>query len=348
MTTTDNKGVIAHPFRTVLAFINSLYAIVAFLIAIILYFDRTNNSTVEFIKTGLTFSLLPAPLWLVANLYNRQWRMSLLLLLPSGFAAAYFLLPHINQSPPLPVGAEKLAVLTFNVWWNHSDADALAQIILDADADVVLLQELGDLTANALVDALDEFYPHQALHAQSGWDAMRGQGVFSRYPLANSDYWQYDDLPLSHGHQRVELDFNGETIVLYNIHPWPPVDYGRGLSVRFTDDNERSHRIALQRLHDRAQAETLPTIVAGDFNMSEQFVEYHEMTRHFTDAYRQAGRDLGYTYPAKGLGPWPTPLIRLDYVFHSEHFVAVDARVWPDAGPSDHRPVRVELAFVGD
>jgi endonuclease/exonuclease/phosphatase (EEP) superfamily protein YafD len=37
--------------------------------------------------------------------------------------------------------------------------------------------------------------------------------------------------------------------------------------------------------------------------------------------------------------------VRLDYVFHNAHVRPLEARVWPDAGGSDHRPVLVRLAL---
>src|SRR5690606_32794492 len=39
--------------------------------------------------------------------------------------------------------------------------------------------------------------------------------------------------------------------------------------------------------------------------------------------------------------------LRIDYVFHSEEWRALDARIRPWDGESDHRPVLVRLAYLG-
>ncbi len=44
----------------------------------------------------------------------------------------------------------------------------------------------------------------------------------------------------------------------------------------------------------------------------------------------------------------PAPLARIDYVFHSEGLRAVEAHVWPTSGYSDHHPLFVQLAIVGN
>ncbi|MDP8924522.1 MAG: endonuclease/exonuclease/phosphatase family protein, partial [Chloroflexota bacterium] len=90
-----------------------------------------------------------------------------------------------------------------------------------------------------------------------------------------------------------------------------------------------------------------PLLVMGDFNFTERSEDYALVARRLTDAYRVAGRGLGHTFPAwltfAGRLPTPFPSVRLDHVWHSEHFRTVNARLGPTAG-SDHHPVIVRLA----
>jgi endonuclease/exonuclease/phosphatase family metal-dependent hydrolase len=74
------------------------------------------------------------------------------------------------------------------------------------------------------------------------------------------------------------------------------------------------------------------------------------MTAHYHDSYREAGWGLGFTFPANGpyatsVFQWIPPLVRLDYIFHDAAFEAVEARVWPTSGGSDHLPVFAALAL---
>jgi endonuclease/exonuclease/phosphatase (EEP) superfamily protein YafD len=46
-------------------------------------------------------------------------------------------------------------------------------------------------------------------------------------------------------------------------------------------------------------------------------------------------------------GPLPLPLYtRLDYIFHSDSLIAMEALVWHTSGGSDHRPVYARFAFL--
>jgi endonuclease/exonuclease/phosphatase family metal-dependent hydrolase len=69
----------------------------------------------------------------------------------------------------------------------------------------------------------------------------------------------------------------------------------------------------------------------------------------------EAGWGVGHTFPgvlsskSKRLNiagvDVPTWLIRIDYVFHSSHFHAVEAHIGPWDGYSDHRPVIAKLVL---
>ena len=74
------------------------------------------------------------------------------------------------------------------------------------------------------------------------------------------------------------------------------------------------------------------------------------------DSWWEAGCGLGHTFPVgntkgvyvtwkQGL-PVPQRLVRIDYVFHSSHWVAVEAHLAENKGGSDHRAVVVELVLV--
>jgi vancomycin resistance protein VanJ len=81
-----------------------------------------------------------------------------------------------------------------------------------------------------------------------------------------------------------------------------------------------------------------PVIVAGDFNTPPFGSIYGGLTGRYRDAFAEAGRGWGYTYPAR------LPLLRIDYIFHSTAWSTLSAETAPPAG-SDHRAVFAELAL---
>jgi endonuclease/exonuclease/phosphatase family metal-dependent hydrolase len=106
-----------------------------------------------------------------------------------------------------------------------------------------------------------------------------------------------------------------------------------------------------------AAAHPIPLIVLGDFNAGDLSSAYGIVTRTLRDAWREAGWGAGNTFPgADSPGssrrivagiPAPMWLVRIDYVFHSDHWRAVSAWIGPWDGFSDHRPVAARLALRG-
>lgn len=284
---------------------------------------------------------LPALVLLPLCLLLRRARLALFLM--PAFAA--FLLAYGQTFLPRdrPVPADTLSLLTYNLKSQMQNLDALTTVIQTADADVVALQELSEGAAAHLQIAFAETYPYRALHPQPD-DPVLGQGIFSRYPITADEYWR------SYlGHQRVTLNINDQAIALYNTHPIHPFVSRYGFDWRAEEIGE---------LLARAAAETIPVLIVGDLNMTDQSEDYARVTARYQDAYRQVGWGLGFTFPNLfdenavlvrqfGLGGGVPPLVRLDYVFHDTHFQSVIAQVWPDAGGSDHRPVYVVLNMEG-
>jgi endonuclease/exonuclease/phosphatase (EEP) superfamily protein YafD len=116
------------------------------------------------------------------------------------------------------------------------------------------------------------------------------------------------------------------------------------------DETPRGQEIAIAL--DKAAQEQVPVLLVGDFNMSEESLDYQRITAVYRDAFREVGVGMGFTFPdhrlpqsrADGkLPPLPFPLIRLDYCFIGDGWTALEARVWQTSGGSDHRPLWVKL-----
>jgi endonuclease/exonuclease/phosphatase (EEP) superfamily protein YafD len=82
--------------------------------------------------------------------------------------------------------------------------------------------------------------------------------------------------------------------------------------------------------------------------MSDQAVIYGDLAARLGDSFREAGAGFGMSWPAGLSEELPDilpPLMRLDYVWHSGHFRAVNADQGPDLG-SDHLPLVATLEII--
>lgn len=275
-----------------------------------------------------------ALLLLIGTLLLREYRVSIMLL-PS---ALLFVAIYGGQF--LPRTARVLAdqpafnLLSYNVEAPNLQYDRVIEVIRAANADVVALQEVSTQLAPLLQQAFADTYPYIALHPHPAGYA--GQGLLSRYPILEDHYWRTDPA-LSLGHQRVRLLLPDQTqIILYNGHPMPP---RLGQLGAF---NDQVRNADLLDLLARIEQETKPLVLAGDMNMTDQNALYPRLTAHLRDAYHDVGYGLGWTFASH----LPFAILRIDYVLHSQHWMAHSAHVLPDSGGSDHYPLLVRLTLA--
>src|SRR5690554_1042029 len=296
------------------------------------------------------YLFLPVPFVLLAGLRWRRWGLFVAAAVPVGVFLTLFgqtLLPREVKVEAVPDGTPTITLLTFNVHAENDDPEAVARAILDADADVVALQELSAEMAAGLRRLLQDAYPHDDLVIASGWD---GLGVFSKVPL--TPLLQPIEGMGRRNPQLTQLHLPWGDTVLINVHnlsiprslpDWPS-------EIAYTI--RQRERVA-EGIRQFAMNRDRPLIAAGDFNTTPRSEAYETVTAELSDAWLEAGFGFGQTFPG---GPRkPTPfgvpvpnwLLRIDYVFHSEEWRALDARIGPWDGGSDHRPVLVHLGFVG-
>jgi vancomycin resistance protein VanJ len=289
---------------------------------------------VSFVSSFMPALILPALILLPMTLLLRQWQLSLMLI-PAviffGITWGSFFLP---QEIPLATANEQtVKILSYNIYSNRRNPEMIIDVIRQADADIVALQELGFPQAAAIEAALTDIYPYMALHPMNA--TTQGQGILSRYPINEDTYWQYDFLIHSLGHQRVEISLQADLeITIYNLHPSHP-----GMQRSIFNPDYR-----FQELSDillRAESETNPILLIGDFNMPDLSKDYAAISSQYQDTFREVGQGLGWTFPAIGF-----PFLRLDYVFYGEAFRAKSAQILGDNGGSDHHPLLVELLIA--
>jgi endonuclease/exonuclease/phosphatase family metal-dependent hydrolase len=90
-------------------------------------------------------------------------------------------------------------------------------------------------------------------------------------------------------------------------------------------------------------------IVVGDFNTTDQSEAYAILDQELTDSHRTAGWGFGHTFPTE-FGtfrefPIVPRLVRIDMIWHTDAFVALESHVSNSHGESDHLPVLATLAW---
>ncbi|MEO1290137.1 MAG: endonuclease/exonuclease/phosphatase family protein [Chloroflexota bacterium] len=287
---------------------------------------------VEFLNTFAHLLWLPVFVILPLCLLLKEWRIGLMLI-PAVIAFLLIwgdmLIP--NNPPQANDEDTQFRVATYNMLaFNRVNFDYI-EILRDVDADLVALQEVDFLQARMLTDNLSDLYPYMAFHA----GGPAGQGIMSKYPILEDDYWQYDFLNAKLGHQRVVIELaDGQEVVVYNAHPTHPGIQGPLFTTEY-----RTREIV--DLLNRTSQETLPTILMGDFNTPDFSSDYMRLTNQFNDAYRIAGDGLGWTFPR--IAGLPSAFIRIDYIFLDDNIQAQDAGLWRDFSGSDHNLLYADL-----
>jgi endonuclease/exonuclease/phosphatase family metal-dependent hydrolase len=195
----------------------------------------------------------------------------------------------------------------------------------------------------------------------------------SRYPFRGSQVVRPDPPPHSPflikylPAARFEVDAPGGPVVVYLVHLRSPRDalskyrsprlwrwtlFGvpKHVSPSITLDHYwKEQHIVLEGLLRRVEAETLPTLVLGDFNLPDFGPRYRRLTQNLQDAHIAAGRGFGHTFPGD-LSLWAAfgrPWMRIDYILTDPRHWRVEeclVQSAADAVRSQHRALLARLS----
>jgi endonuclease/exonuclease/phosphatase (EEP) superfamily protein YafD len=238
--------------------------------------------------------------------------------------------------------------MTYNVLGNQNQTPPLISVIRHENPDVLFIQELNPDLALVLEDELLYQYPYQILAPERG---VRGMGVISKFPLEESG----SQLPLGWvgKPQLINMNWQGQEVILVNFHMFPS---GIGSPDRvaevFRAREEQARVLAAFASQARVHH---PIVVAGDANVTDLSQAYKILSEELSDAWRQAGSGFGHTFPGSD-GPgssrpriagWSVPrwLARIDYIFFSQQWEILTARLAQVDGVSDHRGVIAVLVL---
>ncbi|MFE6399769.1 MULTISPECIES: endonuclease/exonuclease/phosphatase family protein [Streptomyces] len=276
----------------------------------------------------LPWLLVPAAAGLLLSALGR-WRVGLVWAVAVLGGLAWFIEPYGKVADPDGPPVAELRVLASNVEFGRG-TPGLIKAIRERKPDLVFVSECDRACDGKLRDALPEAaYPYRAAVASAGDDGADGSVILSNVPLKEAP-----GVRGTLGMPGAVAEVKGIPVRVQLAHPMPPTpgDLGRW-------------RAELGRLRDYAAAGDGPTIVAGDFNATQD----HAAFRRVLDAgLRDAARLSG----ASRTPSWPTALPRpfgaqIDHVLASEDFAAHGAR-FLEIGDTDHRALLVDLTLHRD
>lgn len=307
---------------------------------------RRRGSLLDFVDTWASYPLAGWPLLAPVAVSARSAGLGLLAGLGSALAAESAR-RVLARGQAGRVAGPTLRVLSANVLGTNPDPTALAGLIARERPDLALLQEVRPAFGAKLVERVGEHLPYHELspHLRFG-----GAALLSRRPLEAVACFRL----AGGGHycQRARMELAGRSLRVFNIHletpyelhPWP----GRFPSFRLRHRPCHARDRQVEELLDLVAEIDGPLLVGGDFNAAAGSRPHRLLLRRLRDAYLEAGRGLGHTFPRPTAvrAFWlPAPLLRIDYVFVQGSLDPLRARTLDHPG-SDHRAVLVDLALA--
>jgi vancomycin resistance protein VanJ len=312
--------------------LSDVYAIPTAIYILLRLFTGWRLWPVALLGNVIHLVLLPAVPLLILLLLLHRWRRAAVAGLSAlAFIIWYgvFLVPKI--APQCADSCGSIRVLQYNIAEGRLTSGKLTAALRSAGADIITLEEVAPEQFAAMQASLADLYPYQVLAAPGG------AGLLSRYPITRSE--PLPNLP-GRSYLRADIEIDGKPILVLVAHP----------QVAYFDASHASYSSrstdAFRALAVMSQQGT-PTILAGDFNMVDQSADYDLLSRSgLHDTFREAGWGFGWSYAASGaVPPMPTtPLLRIDYLWHTPDLRAIRSWMGPDWG-SDHLPLFAEFTF---
>jgi vancomycin resistance protein VanJ len=243
-------------------------------------------------------------------------------------------------------GAGAVTLVTNNIGENNKQS--LTPFITDERPDLIVLE-----------DAMARGLAYKAAYTNHH---VRWEDQFvliSRWPVKDSGVVPLRDLEDHPIAAWFDVDREGLTLRVYAVHfpsPRRQLEGMRGLGVlaaAFGREGRHGSKLRVanrdfwnRQVHmanefvELVARETIPCIVAGDFNVPGYGRIYHTFARQFTDAFAERGRGYGFTFPGTTRNPLTLfgPWMRLDYVFSNASLRPVYCRAESDR-KSQHRAV---------
>ena len=183
-----------------------------------------------------------------------------------------------------------------------------------------------------------------------------GVATFSRFPIVNAYVGKFEN-EINNNYIVTDLLIDQDTVRVINTHigsiGFQEGDYkyigGKGMT-KYYPWQKKPDSVYQQRILDRLfiafrrrpsqilkieeeiKKSPHPVILCGDFNDVPVSFSYGTVARLLTDSFTEKGNGLGGTYIGH------VPGLRIDYIFHSKEFKAVDYKTHQEK-LSDHKAI---------
>jgi endonuclease/exonuclease/phosphatase (EEP) superfamily protein YafD len=243
---------------------------------------------------------------------SRKMRFALASLSLAVFTVVVVVAPRLAQPSPPPIAPFRL--VSVNTFMGNEWTLTAARTLAAEQPDVLVAVETSQPMRVALRLSIPADYSAQ----------LGNQIVFARWPVS-------EPLPIPGVSQatgmRVEVASPGLPFVLYAVHLPNPL-YETSFSAQAA---------TIERLLQSAQGESLPVILAGDFNMTDRSTSYRALDGAMRDAMRSSFAATTYDR-----WQWALLQLRIDHVFVSDQLCDMDGSTFTVPG-SDHDGLDVNL-----
>ena len=115
------------------------------------------------------YLFVPIFLFLAWGISSRQFKLMIPLLVP-GLIFICMYHPYLFPKPAQPFDKNhQLRVMTYNVLFSNMDYDAVANVVLTQQPDLVALQEVQPEMMNALEERLGDDYPYSFMGTENAY-----------------------------------------------------------------------------------------------------------------------------------------------------------------------------------
>lgn len=218
-----------------------------------------------------------------------------------------------------------LKVYSANLHLNNYELSKFNQEIQEIEPDIILLLEVTP-EHFAQIEPVVQTYPYHIKERDLGKKDI-GFIMLSRYPILNSHLTRLTDI--CNFVIEAKLEIKQKQVMFYGIHAWRP---------NIESFSNRKNQFLW--LADQIKKQSLPVIVAGDFNATP-----------YSPIFRAIVKTTGLKDSREGFGwqpSWPTtfpPLwIPIDHILVTSDFQILKRTTGSYIG-SDHYPVTAELSL---
>lgn len=268
--------------------------------------------------------------WIIVS---RRFKLATVLIVP-GLIFVWLYHPYLFPKPaPSFDQSVQLRVMTYNVLFSNMDYDAVANVVLTYQPDLVALQEVQPQMMNALEERLAEDYPYSLMDTENTYGTT---AVFSRYPFAETEIV---DLQTDRSAVAVKTKINNQDITFVATHLlaynlwWTRLPDIPKVVMQRTANQNRQARILFEQIDSKDGI----VIVGCDCNSYETSSSY----RIFDQFMDSAARQIGWLWDGNELSgvKQDLNLQHLDHVWYRGDIMPKRVYKIKDNGGSDHLPV---------